>query len=331
MVLNVQDEIINGTPKYNITPNGDGTSNIELANEVVSEGTNLNRVLFNKIENVLSYQIPSYTQTIISQRQQTATNIKVDTMDQTFSQSSLLDYISGTLTNYIQGQNATWKYTTDTQYGLQCYNTTSDDRIGFFAYNYSTKYTSADFLSNEKLTSYTGQNYNGFNIRNGKHLYKTFDFIYKSKPTFRFRFEKDSNSTTLSIEASDDNTSWTTLTSYSSYSDYTYTSPDYYRYYRINITNPTSSGPQTRLNYMYISTMDINIEELENEFSFVHISELSNNQRILINTPTNLDTSGVVSNKLNNILIDSILEANKFYELVYNQSQNKFIAHEVLN
>lgn len=55
MVLNVVDEIINGSPKYNITPNGDGTSNIELANEVVEQGTALNRVLFNKIESVMSY------------------------------------------------------------------------------------------------------------------------------------------------------------------------------------------------------------------------------------------------------------------------------------
>lgn len=58
MVLNVTDEVINGTPKYNITDNGDGTNSIELANEVVSEGTKLNKILFDKIENVLSYQIP---------------------------------------------------------------------------------------------------------------------------------------------------------------------------------------------------------------------------------------------------------------------------------
>lgn len=60
MVLNVVDEIINGTPKYNITENSDGTKEIELANDIVVEGTPLNKNIFNKIENVLSYQIPTY-------------------------------------------------------------------------------------------------------------------------------------------------------------------------------------------------------------------------------------------------------------------------------
>lgn len=55
MVLNVLDEIIDGVPKYNITPNADGTSNIELANDVIVNGTALNKSLFDKIENVLSY------------------------------------------------------------------------------------------------------------------------------------------------------------------------------------------------------------------------------------------------------------------------------------
>lgn len=55
MVLNILDEIIDGVPKYNITPNADGTSNIELANDVIVNGTALNKSLFDKIENVLSY------------------------------------------------------------------------------------------------------------------------------------------------------------------------------------------------------------------------------------------------------------------------------------
>ncbi len=40
-----------------------------------------------------------------------------------------------------------------------------------------------------------------------------------------------------------------------------------------------------------------------------------------------------ISNKntLNGIEIDSMLDSNKFYELVYNEDQNKFIAEEVRN
>lgn len=55
MVLNTIDEIINGQPKYNITDNIDGTKNIELANEIIEQGTPLNKSFFNKLENVLSY------------------------------------------------------------------------------------------------------------------------------------------------------------------------------------------------------------------------------------------------------------------------------------
>lgn len=48
--LNVQDEIIEGSPKYNITDNTDGTKNIELANNVIQQGSALNKVVFDKID-----------------------------------------------------------------------------------------------------------------------------------------------------------------------------------------------------------------------------------------------------------------------------------------
>lgn len=47
--INAQDEIIEGSPKYNITDNADGTKNIELANEILQAGTSINKALFDKI------------------------------------------------------------------------------------------------------------------------------------------------------------------------------------------------------------------------------------------------------------------------------------------
>ena len=47
--LSVLDEIIEGSPKYNITDNEDGTKDIELANEILQEGTSINKALFGKI------------------------------------------------------------------------------------------------------------------------------------------------------------------------------------------------------------------------------------------------------------------------------------------
>lgn len=48
--LSVLDEIIEGSPKYNITDNGDGTKNIELANNVIQKGSALNKVVFDKVD-----------------------------------------------------------------------------------------------------------------------------------------------------------------------------------------------------------------------------------------------------------------------------------------
>ena len=54
--LNFTDEIIDGTPKYTIIANGDGTNNIELANDIVQEGTFLNKANFNRLNRVLGYE-----------------------------------------------------------------------------------------------------------------------------------------------------------------------------------------------------------------------------------------------------------------------------------
>ena len=61
--LQFEDEVINGTPKYNITPNGDGTSNIELANEVIQQGTPLNKANLQSINNIVGYNKLDYTST----------------------------------------------------------------------------------------------------------------------------------------------------------------------------------------------------------------------------------------------------------------------------
>lgn len=53
--INFVDEIIDGTPKYTITSNGDGTSNIELANEIIQQGTALNKASLNKINAIIGY------------------------------------------------------------------------------------------------------------------------------------------------------------------------------------------------------------------------------------------------------------------------------------
>lgn len=50
--FNIIDEIPDGEPRFNITDNPDGTKNIELANELVQEGTTLNKVTFDKLKKI---------------------------------------------------------------------------------------------------------------------------------------------------------------------------------------------------------------------------------------------------------------------------------------
>lgn len=60
--FNPIDEIIDGQPKYNVTDNADGTKNIELANEIVQEGTALNKFTldkFKKINCIMGYNTPN--------------------------------------------------------------------------------------------------------------------------------------------------------------------------------------------------------------------------------------------------------------------------------
>lgn len=58
-VLNVKDEITDGIEKFYITDNEDGTKNISVAN-VVESGTQINKILFDKIDNIMSYLTPQY-------------------------------------------------------------------------------------------------------------------------------------------------------------------------------------------------------------------------------------------------------------------------------
>lgn len=48
-MLEIKDEIIEGSPRYNVTDNADGTKNIELANDVIQQGTPLNKAMLDNM------------------------------------------------------------------------------------------------------------------------------------------------------------------------------------------------------------------------------------------------------------------------------------------
>lgn len=62
--IEIQDEILNGDPKYIITQNNDGTSNIDLATEIIQDGTPLNKstleTFANKVKNCMNLNTLTY-------------------------------------------------------------------------------------------------------------------------------------------------------------------------------------------------------------------------------------------------------------------------------
>lgn len=59
MIQEIKDEIIEGSPRYNVTDNEDGTKNIELANNVLQAGTPLNKATLENLQGDL-YTVDRY-------------------------------------------------------------------------------------------------------------------------------------------------------------------------------------------------------------------------------------------------------------------------------
>lgn len=63
--LQIEDEIIDGDPQYLVTDNVNGTKSITLANEVIHEGTSLNHATFKSLNAILGYNKIIPTQEIL--------------------------------------------------------------------------------------------------------------------------------------------------------------------------------------------------------------------------------------------------------------------------
>lgn len=190
MVLNVVDEIINGSPKYNITPNGDGTSNITLANEVVEQGTALNKQIFNKIENTLSYLTPQIEESSI-EKTYTGNILYENSLNRNWSNTEV------TINKPITGKLTTYDGITP----IIEFNTTSNSFYSYDSSSTSTciypktgwnQWSSMAFTENLKNTSFSTTSYgwNRFYLPYDKNLYITYDFYLLTKPTFNYILEK---------------------------------------------------------------------------------------------------------------------------------------------
>ena len=98
-----------------------------------------------------------------------------------------------------------------------------------------------------------------------------------------------------------------------------------YRYYRLVFNMIEDSGQAYCYDWKFseYTTPQYRADFLEEEMPGVW----DVNQRVMIVTPSNYSTNGVISNTLNGKTVNTILQSNKRYELVYNGSS--FDAKEV--
>ncbi len=141
---------------------------------------------------------------------------------------------------------------------------------------------------------------------------------------YSFRLE------TFKIEASNDGDSWTPVGAFTSVitgsdQEYTLSSPGEYRYYRLHFTS-TDTNRVTMKNLRY-SLYDIYTYSSKFTVASGFPTTWDREQRVMILTPASINSFGVITNTLNGVTIDTILQPNKRYELRYTGSS--FAAKEV--
>lgn len=338
---NVTDEVINGSPKYTISANGDGTNSITLANQVIQQGTPLNKYVFNKIDkaindadNVIAYKIPTFTKSPTGTIERTITqNIIVEDVTPTWNINEYIgNTISGNMTSF-DGITPTYEIETDIANGFQSFDSQMTDYSWVISkYNNTTYRTSDYFKNNLQRTSYSSSYYLSLHGDNNADTYISivFDMKVKSKIDIRHRGSDGSSSNVL-VQGSNDKINWTTYyTIPDSQSDRTITSPDFYRYHRLYLVTGVFNA--WTLYYLYISGITYLQTAYNTNFEFDNdLSDIAQNQIVLANIGSNYDSLGVTSNSINGIDIDTLLIANKYYELLYNSLTNKFIAQEMRN
>lgn len=151
--------------------------------------------------------------------------------------------------------------------------------------------------------------------------------IYHTQPLkvknirFAVDFQYAGRFTKLEIQGSDDGQLWTTtgeLTSIATGSavEYTLGAPDEYTYYRLYFTNSDSNRVTVKnLSYtLYEANTYKSTFSLPKELPAVWTKE----QRVMIVTPPEINSFGVIKNTLNGVTVNTILQPSKRYELRYN-------------
>lgn len=323
------NQVIHGSNRVVENPNRyklnavTGQSNVydleKLPGLITDNGTPYNKNILDKIDNILSYLTPEVEKEEIGETTIEFSNIIPKSISPTWNSRGSLN------THDI---NIGYDSFGDISPQLTIHSLTTN---GFYADtsshpNYNTIYTSYNgsqttstaFLNWAKLDHYVSSYSNTFWL--GSFEYN-FSFGLETKATFKMY--ATSSSCTWQLQGSNDGVNYTTLNSWTyNISDGTYVSPGFYKYYKLICNNNYNDYPEIK--YLLLSNIAIKKKIYKNQFTLDNNgTEFQNNQRVLVETPT-MDLDGVTSNTINDISCDTLLQSNTKYELVYNESANKF-------
>lgn len=153
--------------------------------------------------------------------------------------------------------------------------------------------------------------------------------VVKKIKLFLFANMNVNNITTV-LSGSNDNSSWRPLLTLNEMQtelkEYPLTSTGEYRYYRLELSSDIDGGDVGVLEWQ-ISEYDVST--YINAFVVPEGTPVSwsEGQRMMIQTPASFSTMAVTSNTLNGVIVGTILQPNKRYELRYTGSA--FVAKEV--
>lgn len=304
--LQLVDEVIDGTPEYTLTQKPNGKYDIELANEVLQQGTALNKANHNIFNNILGY---NECEVENIQVQQEIENLN----SQVYCEHSTYDRIPAGTGNYTYGY-------------LQVEQSTQQNSIKTDpTFNRPNNYIAIDsgpgFSNGIMLYNYTS---------GASHIKFLLDNVEQIKQiTFSIGSVSPTTSTYAILKLLDENNvliNETRLNMTSSGASQNINFEDYENIKVIDIYWYLGNSKNNNLQ-IYFKNIKKQISFQRNLFYSTNIpNNFINNQVVNISTGNVLES---FDNYFNNIAIDTLLQNNKYYELLYDEPNNRFIAEEV--
>ena len=310
-MIDIKDEIIEGSPKYNITDNADGTKNIELANEIIQGGTPLNKSFFENFKSDISeYELLSCEQEDISEPTKSDIN------------GGLSSQWSGICTGNLNGEIYPFSLNSNKTLILS-YKEPDIGRINISAtINGTSKTTLSSIDEILKRASYSSSYYIFIRsmLKDGGEVRFVWDLL-TSKNVTNLKYRVNGSYNILyELLGSNDNTTWTSISSGSMTNNGDMSilcGETPFRYWKIRMYTKVQQNIQTQnisIWYLYLSGVDDTMLKFKN--NFISSNDFSKFKCKNVLVPSDVDMTNVTSNTLNGINIDKMLQPGMRYNIM---------------